>query len=58
MLTVEKAIEEVSKSTLEEIERVTEKLKDVFKGGVTIINPEDMDNAMINYYKDMKISGY
>lgn len=37
--------------TNEESKILSDKLKDVFKGGVKILNPEKLGEAMENYYK-------
>jgi inorganic pyrophosphatase len=49
----EKLKEEISNLTLEEAEQLFDSLKNIFKGGVEIVNLEDKDQAMTEYYKSI-----
>lgn len=39
--------------TKEEMEELSNRVKGIFKGGVTFINPENYKSAMKNYYKNL-----
>ena len=39
--------------TKEEMEKLSNRVKGIFKGGVTFINPENYKSAMANYYKSL-----
>lgn len=44
---------EISNLTLDETEQLFDNLKNIFKGGVEIVNLEDKDQAMTEYYKSI-----
>lgn len=49
----EKLKKEVSQPTKEETEELLSRVKGIFEGGVTFINPENYKSAMANYYKSL-----
>lgn len=49
----EKIKNEIKHLTHEEAKELCDSLKDVFKGGVKIINPENYQSAMTRYYENL-----
>lgn len=49
----EKIKKEVSGLTVEETKKVFDRISGIFKGGVEITNIEDMNRAMVEYYKSL-----
>lgn len=54
----EKIKAEINKLTDDETKQLLDSLKGIFKGGVTIVNPEDRFAAMAEHYKYAKSIGY
>lgn len=53
----EKLVKEIDKLSNKEAAKVFEDLKEIFKGGVVITNPESKDEAMLNYYRTTQMMG-
>lgn len=53
----EKLVKEINNLSNKEATKVFEDLKDIFKGGVVITNPESKDEAMLNYYRATQMMG-
>ena len=53
----EKLVKEINNLSNKEATKVFEDLKDIFKGGVVITNPENKDEAMLNYYRATQMMG-